>query len=290
MKCFRVYLFLFVLLSSTPAARADYIAPGEVKVKTAAYQPRWTSFAEGTYHYQISWQGIKVAEAQVDVGNQEADSQSDAYHVTATAKTAELISIFYKLRHKSESMFDAATLRPRRYYSWQKENSTEKTREINFQSTGEISTKGVKNGQIEDAVTFHSDNLTLDPIAAAFVARSLPLMPGETLSFDVFNGKHRYLIAFNVGPREKIKINDREYEAYKVTPKVQKLTDSEGEKRLKWATIWVSADDDREVLKLESRVLIGSVSAKLVKFVPRYGQGPVRAANLRLPSKEEPGS
>jgi len=282
---------LSVVLCAPVAALADYIPPNEVQVKTDAYQPKTTNFEEGVYYYNVAWQGIPVGRAQVDVKDQKIGAEP-FFHVKAMAQTASVIDVFYKLRHTSESVFHADTLKPQRFYSWQKENSREKAREISFSNDGQIRTVGTNNGAVSDSIEFHSDNFTLDPISAAFVARSLPLEQGEKLSFDVFNGKHRYLVSFLVEGLETIFVNGKQREAFRVTPSVQKLTDTEGETRLQSATVWVSADPAREVLKLESKVLVGKISAQLVSFVPQKTQvaGQFRARladSLPLPGESD---
>ena len=107
-----------------------------------------------------------------------------------------------------------------------------------------------------------------DPISAAFYAKSVPMEVGSVLEIDVFNGRNRFVITFNVVGKETVEVGDREVEAFKIEPKVKKLTDTEGEKKFRSATLWISADDKREVLKMESEVFVGSVSAELEKFEP----------------------
>lgn len=259
----------FVLFAScafaASAAYADYISPGEVSVKTIPYSPQDTDFELGVYQYEVSWQGIPVAKAHVSV-----EEKSDALmNVKATAETGDFISMFYTLRFSSESTFKSGSLKPVHFISEQKENSREKVREISFAPNGVIRTKYRKDGEVQNPTEFRTYNSTFDPISAAFLARSLPVQVGIRRGFDVFNGKHRYLIEFEVEGIETIAFKGRDILAYRVRPFVTKLTDSEGEKRLKYARIWISADDKREVLKLESKVLVGKVTAELENFKPR---------------------
>lgn len=273
------FLLSLLMLQSVSIAHAEYIEPGNVEVKTTEYHPQNTEFDKGTYHYEVSWQGIPVAKAQIVVGEAREGSQ-EFLNVKAEAKTGDFIDIFYRLRFSSRSLFEAESFKPIRFESHQKENSREKVREVTFGPDGNIRADYVKNGNPEKPVSFQSKNTTFDPISAAFLARSLPLRSGETHSFDVFNGKHRYLISFEVKEKEKIEVQDAVYEAFKVIPTVQKLTDSEGEKRLEQAAIWISADESREVLKLESKVLVGKVNAHLVRFEPQAPQTPVVSVKL----------
>lgn len=250
---------------------ADYIPPSRVTVKTEAYQPHDTNFPRGFYEYQIAWQGVPVGSASIRIGTTYRGGKK-MLDVEGTARSTKVVGVFYELRHRSESIFSAQDLKPVEFFSQQTENSRFTNIDVTFSPDGLIRSKIVKGkvnspGKAEEVV-FKSENATFDPITAAFLARSLPINPAEDLSFDIFNGQHRYLISFHVVGREKINVAGKDYDAFKVEPRVKKLTDTQGEKRLRKAYLWVSADGSREVLKLESEVFFGSVSAKLVRFVP----------------------
>src|SRR5215475_8960202 len=264
----RVALLVAILQTCLPIANADYIPPSQVVVRTKAYLPEETEFPLGSYHYRVSWQGISVGSASVRIGTTQRDGKK-MLDVAATACSAGVVGLFYKLRHRSESIFSAHELKPVEFLSQQTENSKFTNVTIKFSPDGLIDAK-INKGRLNsrgqfDEVSFQSENATFDPISAAFLARSLPVDTSEDLSFDVFNGRDRYLISFHVVGREKIKLAGKEYDAFKVEPSVRKLTDSEGEKRLRKAYIWVTTDRSREILKLESKVAIGSVSAQLTR-------------------------
>ena len=72
---------------------------------------------------------------------------------------------------------------------------------------------------------------------------------------------------------------------------VVKLSDTEGEKRLRSATIWLSADEDRNILKLESSVWIGSVTAEFEEFkTPEQIEAERIQKELEDQEKKEKGS
>jgi len=267
----RAALLAALVQTYTPMVSADYIPPSQVTVRTKAYQPQQTNFPRGFYEYEIAWQGVPVGRASIRIGTTYRAGRK-MLDVEATARSTKVVGVFYELRHRSESIFSAQDLKPVEFVSQQTENSRFTNIDVTFSPDGLIRARIVKGkvnsqGKSEEVV-FKSENATFDPITAAFLARSLPINPAEDLSFDIFNGQHRYLISFHVVGKEKITVGGKDYDAYKVEPRVKKLTDTQGEKRLRKAYLWVSADGSREVLKLESEVFFGSVSAKLVRFVP----------------------
>lgn len=289
---FVVLGMLYPALGPLPA-KADFIPPSAVVVRTKAYQPQSTNFPRGTYQYSVSWEGIPVGSASVKVASTYRDGKK-MLDVEASARTGSVIRLFYALQHISKSIFSAEQLRPIEFHSKQVENSKLQMVDISFQPDGNIKAtnfkkKGSKEPTTEE-IDFKSENATFDPISAAFLARSLPVDPQEELSFDVFNGKHRYLIGFRVLGRETIRVAGKDYDAFKVEPSVKKLTDTDGEKRLRKAYIWVSTDPSREVLKLESEVFLGSVNAKMVSFVPDNSPEPETVRARLNESSTEPAA
>ena len=264
-SCFRV--ILFAALAAAIPCRADFIPPDQVPVHTETYRPQKVLFSPGRYYYDISWENIPVASAEVDI-NYNSPANHSVLRVEARVKTAKVIDLLYRLRHISQSFFHIDSFRPIKYISDQTENSRERYQEIVFREDGQTVSQLWKNNEPADAFQFTPNNQMLDPISAAFLARSIPIDVGTKASFDVFNGTHRFLISFDVVEKEQIKIGDAMVEAFRAVPSVQKLTDSEGEKRLKSATLWISADENRQILKLESKVLIGRVKAKFDHFEP----------------------
>lgn len=274
----KLALLLGVLAVLRPAAVfSDYIAPDKVKVKTATYLPAAGSIFPGRYIYKISWQGIPVATSMINVDDPASrpelrvSGRPGFYRVHARTETNDAISILYRLVNDCESIFSTDAMRPVSFLLDQVQNSKSRKRVISFADDGKIVSKDWKEGVLEDDRSFYPNNNTFDPISAAFLAKSVKLEVGQKLAFDIYNGKHRYLITFGVDNKEKLKIEGKEREAFRVTPSVQKLTDTEGEPRLKSVTLWISADERHDILKMQSKVLIGKVTATLSKVEPPQG-------------------
>ena len=247
---------------------ADFIPPGEVHIVTERYVPEKTDFSEETCLYSISWQGIPVANATVSLRKDPASNPS-RFVVRAEVQTAKVIDLLFRLRHYSEATMEAGTLRPMNFTSFQTENSRQRLREIAFGDNGLVKARYWKTGKEIETFEFSTDNPVFDPLSAAVVAKSLPLEVGKEVSFDVFTAKHRFLIHFRVLALETISSQGKPRQAFKIEPRVVKLTDTAGEDKFRSAWIWVAADETRDILGLESKVWIGSVRGKLVKITPR---------------------
>jgi len=118
---------------------------------------------------------------------------------------------------------------------------------------------------------FDPDNFTLDPYSVGFLAMSQEWKVGESRRFDMFSGESRYLIEFTAVERTEITVNGALRQAIVLCPSVKKLTDTgkdSNDKKMRAARIYISADQSREILKISSDLLIGSVDTVMVGFSP----------------------
>lgn len=257
-------IFSLIFLVFSANLHADYIEPNAVQVEIKTYEPVKNELPMGQYIYDVSWQGIPVGQAGINV-----NSSGVNYKVVAFAKSGKVIDLIYTLRHTSESEFSLKTFAPLTFLTQQTENSKFKKAEVSFLTNGMIKSFIEKNGKKEDEREFGPEQELRDPISAAFLARSIDVKVGEEATFQIYNAKHRYLITFKVEGVDTIKILDTEREAYRITPSIQKLTDTEGEKRFRKGTVWMATDDTRDILKMESEVLVGSIKATLKAYNPK---------------------
>lgn len=304
-----VFASLLSFLFMPFLSQAEFIPPGEVEIKTEKYQPVFDSLVPGEYYYSVEWEGIPVAKAVIEVqesfisesepqkalsDNVEATAKPEStdskkseelVKVAATTKTTGIVKAFYKMRHRSESTFRKSDFQPISYNSEQKENSKLKFRQVSFNLDGSVESERWKKGRGKNLMRFASDNPVFDPISAAFLAKSLRVEEGQKLGFDVYNGKHRFLINFYVKGVEVIDTEGGKRRARKIVPEVFRLTDTEGEKKLRSALIWISDDEKRELLKIESEVWIGAVTAELESFKRKVL--PVKSADETTLSPEK---
>lgn len=235
------------------------------KVSTPVYHPNLSQFQPhfGTYEYTVSWQGIPAAEATIKV-----EQEGLRYRIIADARTYSGIDIFYKLRYRAEGLISAVDLTPIKTIIDQRENRTVKNTQISFLENGEIESVRSRNGKNAEVKRISTENFTLDPFSAAFLARSLDWKVGDTREFDTFNGKTRYVITLTARDKVKMSINGETRDVWEIVPGVREAGDSKPHKKLREAKIYVTADEHREVLQIVSSVFVGSVKTTLDSFTP----------------------
>jgi hypothetical protein len=266
-------------LCSSPTVRADdYISPDLVKVTTPFYKPGAVGFKPrlGVYEYSVGWEGITAASCAVTISKRD-----NTYVIDAAARTYSGVDLLYKLRYDAIGVISAKDFTSMSLSIDHRENSRQKTIELSFQpeqgTVSAIRGKGVIDPE-KKHLSFDPNNMTLDPVGAVFLARSLDWEIGETKHFDVFNGKSRYFISLTAAERTTIDYKGEQRKVIAITPQVRNLTTTKPKSKLRQAFIYVSDDENREVLKIVSSVFIGSVTVELESFAPL----PEKAAPIQM--------
>jgi len=257
---------LLLILVALPLA-AKKIPADQVRITTPVYVPT-DSFKPlpGRYSYSVSWKGIPAGDVELEIDRDAVD-----YTIHASAQTNKVIDFFYRLRYESETILEADTLRPKHSISVALTNAKKKMTELEFLPNGEIQSKREDHRGRLKTFTFDPDNFTLDPYSAGFLALSQEWKVGDTRRFDLFSGKSRYLIEFTAVEQTELTVNGKERSAIVLSPTVRKLTDTDHDsedKKMRDVRIYISADQPREILKMSSDLLIGSIDTEMVDFAP----------------------
>jgi len=245
---------------ATPAQFVKVTTP-VYEVSTEAFTPRL-----GTYEYTVSWQGMPAASCILTITRRQ-----EAYVVDLSARTYRTIDPLYRLRYSAKGIISQRNLWPTQMTSEQENNSQSQSIEINF--SPELETISVLRRRTAcdthpTQASFLANNFTLDPIGAAFIARALPWQVGTEHSFDVLNGANRYHVILAALRRETLVHRGRETPAFVIKPTIRNLTEIRPDSILREASIYLSDNRDREVLKIVSSLSIGEVTTLLDSFVP----------------------
>jgi hypothetical protein len=269
LRALLLVLFCSIILCGLDSVLADdYISPELVKITTPKYQPEDSSFNPrlGSYEYSVGWEGINAASCTLKIAR-----QGDTYVVDAAARTYSGVDLLYKLRYEAVGIISAKDLTSINLDIDHRENSRQKKISIDFtpnlKSIHAVRSKG-ENDPDKKVLSFTTDNFTLDPIAAVFLARSLKWKVGDSKQFDVFNGKSRYIISLTAVERKNINYQGEQRPVIVITPQVRNLTTTKPRSKLRQAFIYVSDDESRDVLRIESSVFIGRVITELDSFTP----------------------
>jgi hypothetical protein len=228
------------------------------------YPPKYRPFDKGEHAvYQASWLGVPVASATIDMHPIVTDGKK-TYHATVKTESWRGLDWIFKMRDVIESTFDAETLHPLRFSFIQRENkkANDTTATVD-PATHKWTVQRRENKKHKD-FEFESP-YALDTVAAVYLARSLEFKPGDSFQLEVFGGKSRYLVTLDVVGKERVSVRGKQYEAFKIIPKVADLSKAGYAKRVRQATAWITADAQRMPVKMSAQVFVGSVNIELAE-------------------------
>jgi hypothetical protein len=253
----RLTVFVAALFSAVVFA-AD--SPPQFKNYTPKYRP----FDKGEHAvYQASWLGVPVASATIDMRPVVTDGKK-TYHATVKAESWRYLDIIFKMRDVIESTFDAETFHPLRFSFIQRENKKANDTVATVDPATHKWTVQRKENKKRRDFEFESP-YAVDTVSAVYLARSLEFKPGDSFQLEVFGGKSRYVVTLDVVGKERVSVKGRQYEAFKIIPKVADLSKSGYAKRVRQATAWITADEQRLPVKMSAQVFVGSVNIELAE-------------------------
>ena len=219
--------------------------------------------ATGRLDYRLSWNGIPAADATVDVWRDPASPEL-LYRVEATARTNWVVDVVWSLRAYAGSRF--ATIPPTPlWFRYDREINDERSvTDIAFESSPPYAI-GTRRRRDRTNVVDVEEPGILDPIAAIFHALSQPIEVGDTLAYELFTGESRYRVELRISGQEPVDVAGGTFPAWRVDPKVWKVGKGP-EPRLRGATVWVSQEPVRALLRVRSEVFIGAVNCDLLRL------------------------
>ncbi|HOA83132.1 MAG TPA: DUF3108 domain-containing protein [Thermodesulfovibrio thiophilus] len=206
--------------------------------------------------FDIYWMGIYVGSAIVYVKGNENEIT-----ITSMVKSAGFISNFYYVNDRAESKIEDG--KPTYFALVQNEGKYKGNKETIFDYNNKeiIFINNLKNN-----TTYHKniDKMFMDVLSGFFYLRTLPIKLNEPVSLDIFDSNKFTTVQIQPIKEEKIELSDnKQIDAILIKPKL----DTEGLfKRKGDILIWLSKDDKKIPLKIETRVPVGHVVAELKEY------------------------
>lgn len=232
------------------AVRAASAQPdsGKIRKKTVLLKKRREKLL-----YSIYWLDIYVGNAMI-----EASSRDGRITIKSQVHSAPFISVFYKVEDYAEStVINGSAVRFRIRQHEGKYRSDKET----------VFDPGNKQVTFFNYIKRTTDDHVMDTpevwdlISGFYYLRSRPIEVGETLYIDVFDSDKFFRTEVSVLGKERIKMSkDDEVDTVKVRPviKSEGLFQKSGD-----VFIWLTDDDSKTPVKIETRVPIGKVVAVL---------------------------
>jgi len=181
-----------------------------------------------------------------------------AYVFRGSGKTASAFEWFYKVRDYMDTYVDTAQMRSLLYYRYVNEGDFHFVDTVYFDYE-RMEVRGRKG-------TFPMTDGVMDMLGAFYYARRLDIrsMPdGTVVPIPVFLDDKIYNLGMKILGREKIKTDLGTFRCIKITPLVVADRVFRGEAEM---IMWVTDDENLIPVKITSPVIVGNVSATLVRY------------------------
>jgi Protein of unknown function (DUF3108) len=208
--------------------------------------------------YEISWLNMTAGTAVMAVSDAGMEGDRPLAKLITTAQSRPVITKFFPVDNRVESIVDLATLLPEHLFFKRREGKKKEDIEYTFhQKDRKVTVE--KGGETE---TVEMPPGTQDVISCLYFARSaLSFLPGSSLTMNVFHDKKNRKLDVRVEEIETVSGPWGEVEAARVLVVMpfQGLFLNQGNIR-----VWFTNDDRRIPVRMKAKVIIGSIVADLV--------------------------
>ena len=212
--------------------------------------------------YNFGWNDLVAANAVIQFGKIGAQLQLEA-----TGGTVGVVRALWKLDTHHLARADATTLRPASLHQVDVFSKKTVTTDVRFKGSDLERVRTDNRTKKSPAPkSFHFDGEIFDMHSALLYLRSQPLREGDTYRVVVYPATSPYLATLTVVGRPSLVVGAGTYQSIKLEVKLNKIGkkgELEPHKKFRRASVWVSDDADRLLLRVEASIFVGSVFAEL---------------------------
>jgi hypothetical protein len=211
--------------------------------------------------YRFGWSGLTAATGDVHF----TKPSEDKFQLDGTGRTIGFVRALWKLDVNYQAVAGAGTLRPIETRQIESYRSKKIVTHLAFTTNGVTRTRTEGKNAEAKSRQFNFPNL-FDLFSAMLYLRSQPLKDRSVYRVVAYPATNAYLATVTVVDREKIAVHAGSYNAIKLDlqlKRVGKHRELEPHRKFRRATIWVSDDAERLLLRIEAQVFVGTVFADL---------------------------
>jgi hypothetical protein len=251
-------IFSLTLLFTSAALGAAWEA-----TLTASSPPSFPGPRPMHAKYGLSWSGFPGANAEVRL----TKPSDNRFQLDGTIHTTGLVRTLWKFDGTHTSRVDAGRLHPLEMKQIENVRNKKTVTSLSFDSGGvtsrETETPGPSAGP--KIRRFDFPNL-FDLYSALLYLKSQPLQDRSIQRIVVYPATSAYLATVTVLGRERLIGPSGTYNAIKLDlqlSKIGKNRELEPHRKFRRATIWLSDDSDRLLLRIQAQIFVGTVYAEL---------------------------
>jgi hypothetical protein len=212
--------------------------------------------------YRFGWAGFTAGAGQVHFTH----PLPNRFEFKGTGGTIGFVRALWKLDVNHWALADAKTLRPIEMKQIESYRRKKLITQLAFTSIGVKRTRNERPSASGPSTKQYDFSNLFDMHSTALYLRSQSLSDGSVYRIVVYPATAAYLATLTVVGRETISVHAGSYRAIKIDlhlNKVGKNLELEPHKKFRRATLWVSDDSDRILLRIEAQIFVGTVFAEL---------------------------
>jgi Protein of unknown function (DUF3108) len=212
--------------------------------------------------YRFGWSGLTAATGDVHF----TKPSENKFQLDGTGRTIGLVRALWKLDVNYQATASAETLRPIQTQQIENYRSKKIVTHLTFTNNGVTRVRTEGKGAAEAKTRQSNFPSLLDLFSAMLYLRSQPLKDHSVYRVVAYPATNAYLATVTVIGREKISVHAGSYNAVKLDLQLKRIgkhRQLEPHRKFRRATIWVSDDAERLLLRIEAQVFVGTVFAEL---------------------------
>lgn len=232
--------------------------PGPRKMVNKAFQ-------QGeVVEYRIHYGAVSAGTARLEVKPQLVDVNGrKCFHMVGTGVSSKTFSLFFKVNDRYETFVDVESLAPHKFKRRIEEGSFKHYIEVEFDHKNQKASE--RSTTVPGPVVHDVPAYIQDVMSAFYFARTqdyATFKPGDKAHFQNFIDHKVHDLDVVFMGREVIEVGGIKYRTVKLKPLVKEggIFTHEGE-----MFIWISDDENRIPIRVESGLVIGSVQVDFMK-------------------------
>jgi hypothetical protein len=211
--------------------------------------------------YNFGWNEMTAASAEINFNRRD-----DRLQLQGSGQTVGFVRALWKFDVRHWAVADASTLRPVQMHQVEQVRGKTITTDLAFGPNGVIRTRTDTKSRKPPKPKPFAYPAVLDLHSALLYIRSQPLADGDVQRIVVYPATSAYLATITVARRETVTVGAGTYKAIRLDLQLSKIGKQralEPHKKFRRASVWISDDADRLLLRIEASVFVGTVFAEL---------------------------
>jgi len=203
--------------------------------------------------FSVEYGPIKAGTATMEISEITMIDSIPCFHIVSIEKTNSFFSKIFKIDDRYDSYIDTLNLHSIRFEKHIREGSYKNDQIVEFkQDSGKVIYSDGREFQIEPGAK--------DIIASIYFARTLDLEVGKSFFINNHTDGKNYNLEVKVLKKEKVETPAGEFDCLVIQPIIEegKIFASRG-----GLTIWLTDDTWKIPILIRSKIMIGSIQAKL---------------------------